>query len=116
MKRHRRHLVAHPGQDQDQRDKHAQRRAGAARRERPVDRAEVERAGNSEDPAHPVDHRSRGDPAIDEVLERGLLGAAIMLEEPGQDVGSEADQFQRQIGHQQVVRFGHQEHSERAGQ
>src|SRR5216683_811352 len=114
MKWHRRDFVTHPGEDQHQRDKHGQHGHVACGRKRAIDHAEVERACDAVDPAHPVDHRARGDAAVDEVLEGGLLRTAIVLEKAGQHVGSKAHEFERQIRHQEVGRGRHQEHPERA--
>src|SRR5438094_604862 len=68
--------------------------------------------GEAEDPAHAVDHRPRGDAAVDEILERGLARAAVVPEAPGQPVRGGANELEREVRHEEGRGRRHEEHRE----
>ena len=115
VERHRRDLVAEARQHRARARRTARSGSAASMAPAPAcDAGVVHAAGEAEEPAHAVDHRARGDAAVDQVLERRLARAPVVAQEAGQDVRGEADELERQVGHQQVRRRRHQEHAERA--
>jgi len=57
-----------------------------------------------------IEHHRRGDGAKEEILDRGFVRLAVLSKEPCQEVGHVAQEFGREIDHQQVRRTCHQDH------
>jgi hypothetical protein len=62
--------------------------------------------------AHAVQHHAGSDAAVDDVLERGLVGLLVGATEAGEHVADERDHLDREIDHQELGRARHQEQPE----
>jgi hypothetical protein len=73
---------------------------------------EVGRAQEAAEKAEAVEHDAGGSGSVDDVLEGGLARLPAALEEADHRVAGDADHFDREEGHQQVIGAGGHEHAD----
>ena len=120
-------LVADAGEKEDDRDHERQLRRGLAAegvgeketagdvgqlRADPALAGDARRPEQSVEDADPVEHDAGGDAAVDDVLERRLVGAAPAALEAGEHVADQRDRLDAQVDEQQIGRARHQVHAE----
>jgi hypothetical protein len=119
VKRCRADLVTEAGEHADHRDEHRFRHAmllGRKRDHATADLRQIERLGQSEEPAHAVEHDPRRDASENDVLEPRLARFAVVHLVAGHDERDDADELERQIDHEQVAAHGHHVEAEGDGQ